>query len=112
MPDPITPTHRQQAQALLTGLHVSRDESVVALAQVHATLALSDPKPLPTVQLRRPDDEIIDLLIDGVEVASVNHDDQGRAGMAAFEKLAVTLVRAFGGEITEVEFSDDEDGAA
>jgi hypothetical protein len=66
-------------------------------------------RPLPVVQFRRPHDEILDLLIDGVEVASANHDDHGWSGMAAFEKLAVTLVKAFGGdEIGEVEFVDDE----
>lgn len=84
-------------------------DSVVRIAQAHATLALAAPKPLPTVEIRRPHDEIIDLLIDGREVASANHDDHGWAGMAAFEKLAVTLVRAFGGEITEVEAAEDDD---
>lgn len=83
--------------------------AMVAQAQVHATLALAAPKPLPVVEIRRPHDEIIDLFIDGREVASANHDDHGWSGMAAFEKLAVTLVRAFGSEITEVEANEDDD---
>lgn len=108
----MTATHREQAQFFLAGMNVTRPEHVIALAQVHATLALSDPKPLPVVEFRRPHDERIDLYVNGKQVASANHDEHGWAGVDAFEQMAMVLVKAFGGEIAEAEVGAEDEGGA
>jgi predicted cobalt transporter CbtA len=103
------PTAGDIARQLIAGLQVGSDQDVIALAQVYATLAIAEPKPLPTVEFRRPDDERLELLVNGREVAWANHDEHGWSGMDAFEKAAVAIVKAFGGEIGEAEASDEDD---
>lgn len=53
----------------------------------------------PTVAIERPDDETIEIRINGDVVASANHDEHGWSGMDAVEATALAVARACGAEI-------------
>ncbi|MEV5819238.1 hypothetical protein AB0L22_08695 [Micromonospora haikouensis] len=54
---------------------------------------------LPMVAVERPDDEHIEVHVNGQVVASANHDEHGWDGMDAVEKTALAVARAFGAEV-------------
>ncbi|MEU0078626.1 hypothetical protein ABZY58_12070 [Micromonospora tulbaghiae] len=76
------------------------DESqsaAVRYAQAQAMAAgLNAAAGLPAVTIERPDDERIEVHVNGREVATANHDEHGWSGMDAVEKTALAVARAFG----------------
>jgi hypothetical protein len=48
----------------------------------------------PAVAIERPDDDHIEIYVGGELVASAEHDEHGRSGMAAVEKTALAVDRA------------------
>jgi hypothetical protein len=55
----------------------------------------------PTITIERPDDEHIEIYVNGVVVATADHDEHGWDGMDAVERTAVAIRRALslgGGE--------------
>lgn len=54
---------------------------------------------LPAVSIERPDDEHIEVHVNGQVVASADHDEHGWSGMDAVEKTALAVARAFGAEV-------------
>ena len=53
----------------------------------------------PTIRVDHPDDDQVEILVDGRVVASANFDDHGRDGMDAIERTALAVARAFGAEV-------------
>lgn len=62
-----------------------------------------------TIELDRPDDEHLQVVVNGFVVAEANHDEHGWSGMDAVEKTAVAVARALGGTVTEAEPDDEAD---
>ncbi|MEV4197038.1 hypothetical protein [Micromonospora globbae] len=56
-----------------------------------------------TVTIERPDDEEIEVHVDGQVVASANHDDHGWSGMDAVERTALAVARACGARVDQAE---------
>ena len=56
---------------------------------------------MPTLKFDRPDDDTLVVLLDGVEVASANHDEHGWSGIDLLEKAALTLGKALGATIED-----------
>lgn len=54
-----------------------------------------------SIVVRRPDDDHLEVVIDGNVVAEANHDEHGWSGMDAVEKTAVAVARALGVEIQD-----------
>lgn len=69
-----------------------------ALARLSKSL-----EPKPVVEIRRPHDEALQVVINGEVVAEANHDEHGWSGMDAVEKTALAVARALG-----VHLGDDE----
>jgi len=80
----------------------NEDESAaVRFAQAQAMAAgLNAAAGLPAVSIERPDDENIEVHVNGSVVASANHDEHGWSGMDAVEKTALSVARAFGAAVT------------
>lgn len=57
-----------------------------------------------TINLKRPDEETLEIYVDGESVGDFNHDEYGWTGMEAAEKVITKLAEKLGIEITE----DDE----
>lgn len=55
------------------------------------------------VDIRRPDDEHLEVVVNGEVVATANHDEHGWDGMGAVERTALAVARALG-----VDLGDDE----
>ena len=55
------------------------------------------------IEIMRPTDEHLDILVDGEVIASFNHDDHGWSGMEAAEQLVVRLAGKLGLEVEEVD---------
>ncbi len=55
----------------------------------------------PTITIGRPDDDVIDIYVNGQRVASANHDDHGWTGTDAVEKTALAIARACGARIND-----------
>lgn len=53
-----------------------------------------------TVSIERPDDERIEVHVNGQVVATANHDEHGWSGMDVVEKTALAVARALGGTVT------------
>ncbi len=53
------------------------------------------------ITLNRPDDEKLEVIVDGECVSSVTHDSVGWAGMEAVEKLAYGLAEKLGIPVEE-----------
>lgn len=53
---------------------------------------------LPTITIERPDDEHIEIHVNGVAVASANYDEHGWSGMDAVERTALAVSRALSPE--------------
>ncbi|MCX5066928.1 hypothetical protein OOJ91_13835 [Micromonospora lupini] len=49
-----------------------------------------------TITIERPDDEVLEVHVDGQLVATANHDEHGWSGMDAVEKTAIAVARACG----------------
>lgn len=60
-----------------------------------------EPKAPPTVTLRRPDDELLEVRIGRRLIAAANHDEHGWSGMDAVERTAVAVARACGAEVQD-----------
>jgi hypothetical protein len=56
---------------------------------------------LSTVTIRWINDETVEVDVNGVEVASVNHDEHGWAGMGAVLDTARKMAKALGVEVRE-----------
>lgn len=54
------------------------------------------------IEIMRPTDEHLDILVDGEVIASFTHDDHGWSGMEAAEQLVVRLAGKLGLEVEEV----------
>ncbi|MBQ1061317.1 hypothetical protein [Micromonospora sp. C41] len=48
----------------------------------------------PTITIERPDDEHIEIHVNGEVIASANHDEHGWSGMDAVERTALAVARA------------------
>lgn len=57
------------------------------------------PKKKPVVSIERPDDETIQVYVNGESIISANHDEHGWSGMDAVEKTALAVARACGAEV-------------
>jgi hypothetical protein len=51
------------------------------------------------VTIDRPDEDRIEVHVNGQVVATANHDEHGWSGMDAVEKTALAVARAFGGTV-------------
>lgn len=60
-----------------------------------------------TITLNRPDDERLEILIDGTEITTVSHDSVGWAGMEAVENVARGLAKKLGIQLDET-YGEDE----
>ncbi|MFG3709496.1 hypothetical protein [Micromonospora sp. NPDC047730] len=75
-----------------------------ALAALAATGRLAAPaRSGPRISIERPDDERIQVHINGQEVASANHDEHGWSGMDAIERTALAVARACGARADQAE---------
>lgn len=54
-------------------------------------------KPTASIEIRR-EDERLEVLVNGEEVATANHDDHGWSGMDAVESATLAVARALGVE--------------
>lgn len=54
-----------------------------------------------TVTIERPDDETMEVHVNGEVVASANHDEHGWSGMDAVERAALAVARACGASVGE-----------
>lgn len=75
-----------------------RAEATVILDHLGARLLRKAP---PTVTLRRPDDELLEVRIGRRLIAAANHDEHGWSGMDAVERTAVAVARACGAEVQD-----------
>ncbi|MEV5211392.1 hypothetical protein AB0K35_28350 [Micromonospora sp. NPDC053740] len=76
------------------------ESAEVRFAQAKAMAAgLNAAAGLPAVTVERPDDETVEIHVNGQVVASANHDEHGWSGMDAVEKTALAVVRAFGAAV-------------
>ena len=57
--------------------------------------------PRPTIRLKRPNDEALEVWVGRKLVASANHDEHGWSGVDAVESTAVAIARALGGEVAD-----------
>lgn len=51
--------------------------------------------------IRRPNDETLEILLDGAVIGSFNHDKYGWDGMGAAEHVALAIARATGITVDE-----------
>lgn len=51
--------------------------------------------------INRPDEESIEILIDGEVVGGANHDTDGWSGMERVEKMAMRIAKKLGMEVDE-----------
>lgn len=54
---------------------------------------------MSTVTINWLDDEVVSIEVDGTEVASASHDEQGWSGMRAVIDTATNLAKALGAEV-------------
>jgi hypothetical protein len=58
------------------------------------------------ITFKRPDEENLDVYVDGEHVGNVNHDDHGWSGMQSAEDLVRRIAEALKIEVTDEEFDD------
>jgi hypothetical protein len=62
------------------------------------------------ITVRRPDDDHVEILVNGKVVATANHDEHGWSGMDAVVSTACAVARALGGQV-DGDHDEDECGA-
>ena len=76
-------------------------EQGTVVPALHARIANWREK-MSRIEIQRPTDEHIDILVDGDVIASFNHDDHGWSGMEAAEQLVIRFAGKLGLEVEEV----------
>ncbi|RKR92675.1 hypothetical protein BDK92_7152 [Micromonospora pisi] len=90
--DPNGPTHEAP-------MHLTADNAVRVAEQLLMTVREHYQADEPStrvdrVTIERPNDEAIEVWVDGALVASANYDEHGWSGMEAVEKTALAVTRA------------------
>ena len=58
---------------------------------------------MATVQIKHPNDEYFEVLVDGKYIGFANHDEDGWAGMDKIEKLVEALAKALGADFEHID---------
>lgn len=91
--------------SISAGGGISTEEEIGAALR----LAVSSLPDAPTIEIRRPHDDVLQVVIDGEVVAEANHDEHGWDGMDAVEKTALAVARALGVDLGEGEPGEARD---
>lgn len=67
--------------------------------------------PAVAITIRHPDDDHLEIEVNGTVVATANHDEHGWSGMDAVEKTTRAIAQAAGIAVDEAWGEADEDTA-